>query len=147
MVDLIVPFTFKQLDHLVLRTENIEDLREFYLGLGCNVVRDQRETLGLLQLSMGASMLDLVDVHGQLGQAGGAGPGPTGRNLDHFAVRVEPFDIDRIVNFCRGLGVNVTPASQPLLGADGYGEAVYIEDPDGNRIELKGPPVDENEGI
>ena len=138
-----VPFTFERLDHLVLRTENIEGLREFYLGLGCTVVRDLTETIGLLQLGLGASMLDLVDVHGQLGQSGGEGPGPTGRNLDHFAVRVEPFDIDLILDFCRCLGVPATPSSQPLLGADGYGPAVYIEDPDGNRIELKGPPGDD----
>ena len=138
-----VPFAFKHLDHVVLRTSNIEDMGEFYLGLGCDVLRDLTETLGLLQLRLGASMLDLVDVHGQLGQSGGEGPGPTGRNLDHFAVRVEPFDIDLILEFCRCLGVPATPVSQPLLGADGYGPAGYIEDPDGNRIELKGPPEDD----
>ena len=137
-----VPFAFERLDHLVLRTENIEGLREFYLGLGCTVVRDLTETIGLLQLRLGASMLDLVDVHGQLGQIGGAAPGRIGRNLDHFAVRVEPFDLDRILDFCRRLDITATPASQLLLGADGYGQAVHIEDPDGNRIELKGPPQD-----
>ena len=137
-----VPFTFERLDHLVLRTENIEGLREFYLGLGCTVVRDLTETIGLLQLGLGASMLDLVDVHGELGQTGGAAPGRTGRNLDHFAVRVEPFDLDRLLDFCWRLDITATPASQLLLGADGYGQAVFIEDPDGNRIELKGPPQD-----
>ena len=137
-----VPFTFECLDHLVLRTQNIEGMREFYLGLGCTVVRDLTETIGLLQLRLGASMLDLVDVRGRLGQFGGAAPGRTGRNLDHFAVRVEPFDLDRILDFCRRLEITATPASQLLLGADGYGQAVYIEDPEGNRIELKGPPQD-----
>ena len=58
MVDVSgVPFVFKRLDHLVLRTENIEKLREFYLSLGCNVVRDLTKTLGLLQLRLGVSML------------------------------------------------------------------------------------------
>ena len=137
-----VPFTIERLDHLVLRTENIEGLREFYLGLGCTVVRDLTETIGLLQLRLGASMLDLVDVHGQLGQTGGAAPGRIGRNLDHFAVRVEPFDLDRILDFCRRMDITATPASQLLLGADGHGQAVFLEDPDGNRIELKGPAQD-----
>ncbi len=137
-----VPVTFERLDHLVLRTENIEGQREFYLGLGCTVVRDLAETIGLLQLRLGASMLDLVDVHGELGQTGGAAPGRTGRNLDHFAVRVEPFDLDRILDFCRRMDITATPASQLLLGADGHGQAVFIEDPDGNRIELKGPAQD-----
>ena len=134
------PFVFKCLDHVVLRTENIEKMRGFYLSLGCNVVRDLTQTLGLLQLRLGASMLDLVDVHGQLGRSGGSGPGSSGRNLDHFAVRVEPFDVERILEFCGSMGISGKFAPDLVLGAEGYGKAVYIDDPDGNRIELKGPP-------
>ncbi len=135
----VVPFAFECLDHLVLRTENIEGLRDFYRQIGCEVVKDQTTTLGLLQLRLGASMLDLIDVNGELGQQGGCGPGRHGRNLDHFAVRVEPFDAEQILNFCEQRGITAMQAKQPLLGAEGYGPAVYIEDPDGNRIELKGP--------
>ena len=143
MVDVSgVPFVCKRLDHLVLRTENIEKLREFYLSLGCNVVRDLTKTLGLLQLRLGVSMLDLVDVHGQLGLSGGAAPASSGRNLDHFAVRVEPFDGEKILEFFSSKGVTAKLSPELVLGAEGYGQSVYIEDPDGNRIELKGPSED-----
>ena len=135
-----VPFVVERLDHLVLRTENIEKLRDFYLSLGCIVVRDLTKTVGLLQLRLGTSMLDLVDVHGQMGESGGSAPGSSGLNLDHFAVRVEPFDVDQILEFCDSLGITGKFATELVLGAEGYGKAVYIEDPDGNRIELKGPP-------
>ena len=124
---------------MVLRTEQIETLRDFYMLLGCQIVEDRTRTIGLLQLSLGNSMLDLVDVNGELGRAGGSGPGPVGRNLDHFAVRVAPFDAKEITEFCKQNGIKSTQASQLLLGADGYGPAIFIEDPDGNRIELKGP--------
>ena len=136
---LAIPFAFEQLDHVVLRTEHIETLRDFYMLLGCQIVEDRTSTIGLLQLSLGNSMLDLVDVNGELGRAGGSGPGPVGRNLDHFAVRVAPFDAKEITEFCKQNGIKSTQASQLLLGADGYGPAIFIEDPDGNRIELKGP--------
>ena len=136
---LVIPFAFEQLDHVVLRTEQIETLRDFYMLLGCQIVEDRTRTIGLLQLSLGNSMLDLVDVNGELGRAGGSGPGPVGRNLDHFAVRVAPFDAKEITEFCKQNGIKSTQASQLLLGADGYGPAIFIEDPDGNRIELKGP--------
>ena len=136
---LVIPFAFEQLDHVVLRTEQIETLRDFYMLLGCQIVEDRTRTIGLLQLSLGNSMLDLVDVNGELGRAGGSGPGPVGRNLDHFAVRVAPFDAKEITEFCKQNGIKSTQASQLWLGADGYGPAIFIEDPDGNRIELKGP--------
>ena len=40
----------------------------------------------------GSALIDLVPVDGQLGRAGGAAPGKEGRNLDHFCLRIEPFD-------------------------------------------------------
>ena len=134
------PFTFSHLDHLVLRTEQPSRLADFYLSLGCTVERDLSDSIGLLQLRMGASLLDIVDVNGQLGKSGGAGPGDEARNLDHFAVRVEPFDGEAILSFCEAQGYEAAKPAQNLLGADGYGPAVYVTDPDGNRIELKGPP-------
>ena len=127
-----VPFQFERLDHLVLRTENVERLVSFYSGLGCRVVREV-EAVGLVQLAAGSSMIDIVHAERE--------PGAANPNLDHFALRVSPFDAEQILEFCRA---NDVPAQAPeslLLGADGFGPAVYIEDPDGNRLELKGPPV------
>ena len=85
-------------------------------------------------------MIDIVDANGRLGQSGGAPPGAEGRNLDHFALRIEPFDRDAILEFCAVHSIEAQAMEHALLGADGYGPAVYLTDPDGNRVELKGPP-------
>ena len=137
-------FEMLNLDHIVLRTRDLPRLRDFYLELGCSVERDRVSDLGMIQLRIGASMLDIVDVHGPTGQSGSNGSATEGgldhRNLDHYAVRVEPYDEAAILDFCKARGIQAEAPSFPLLGADGYGPAVYITDPDGNRVELKGPP-------
>jgi catechol 2,3-dioxygenase-like lactoylglutathione lyase family enzyme len=146
-------FEILNLDHLVLRTRDLPRLRDFYLELGCSIERDRRADLGMIQLRIGASMLDIVDVHGPIGQSGSKG-GATDdnldhgnldhRNLDHYAVRIEPYDEVAILAFCEARAIPAEAPSFPLLGADGYGPAVYITDPDGNRLELKGPPNPEH---
>ncbi|NOX50078.1 MAG: VOC family protein [Gammaproteobacteria bacterium] len=136
------PFEIQRLDHLVLRSSNVESLLSFYQLLGCQVVRDGREKIGLLQLRLGHSMLDIVDINGPIGKLGdsGAAPSVDGRNLDHFAVRVEPFSEKDILDFCAAHKIEAQSLPIPLLGADGFGPAIYVKDPDGNRLELKGPP-------
>ena len=133
------PFAIRQLDHIVLRTADLPRLVSFYLALGCSVERDVTERLGMMQMRLGASMLDIVDVHGALGGEVAGPPTQRGRNLDHFAVRVEPYDEQAILDFCDAAGIEATVPPFELLGAEGVGPAVYIQDPDGNRVELKGP--------
>lgn len=125
-----VPFQFERIDHLVLRTPNVDRLVSFYCGLGCRVVR-KVETMQLVQLAAGASMIDIIFAEASSGDP----------NLDHFALRVSPFDADEILAFCSAAGIPARVPDTVLLGADGFGPAVYIEDPDGNRLELKGPPI------
>src|SRR5262249_12470998 len=87
--------TILGIDHLVLRTRDVAALLRFYCdGLGCTVEM-RRDDLGLVHVRAGRSMIDLVDVNGPLGLAGGAAPGAEGRNLDHFALRVETFDAEK----------------------------------------------------
>ena len=129
------PFELERLDHIVLWTRRLDELVGFYEGLGCTIVR-KLDALPMVQLRAGGSMIDIVAAEDA------AGPGDTtGRNLDHFALRVEPFEAETILAFCAERGIPATAPETPLLGADGFGPAVYVEDPDGNRLELKGPPV------
>jgi len=131
-------FRLLSIDHLVLRVVDLEEMLRFYcVALGCTVERRQDE-LGLVQLRAGSALIDLVPVDGKLGQAGGAPPGKDARNLDHFCLRVEPFDPAAIRKRLEGLGVAVDPPKR-RFGAEGYGESIYLADPEGNRIELKGP--------
>ncbi|MDE2047997.1 MAG: VOC family protein, partial [Betaproteobacteria bacterium] len=84
--------TLRGIDHIVLRVEDLDAMLRFYCGvLGCTVDR-RDDAIGLVQLRAGAALIDLVPVGGTLGRAGGAAPGAEGRNLDHFCLRVEPFD-------------------------------------------------------
>ncbi len=135
------PFSLMQLDHIVLRSAEPDRLINFYRQLGGEVEREVAE-VGLVQLRMGNSILDIVDTAGKLGRSGGSAPTPDdGHNVDHFAWRIEPFDEDSLRALAESLGVPATFHSK-LYGADGYGPAVYLRDPDGNRVELKGPPIE-----
>ena len=110
-----------------------------HLVLGCTIER-REDSIGLVQLRAGRSLLDLVPVAGQLGSVGGAPPGKEGRNLDHFCFRVEPFDEAAIR---RHLEANQVEAGAlaSRYGAEGEGPSLYITDPEGNVVELKGPPA------
>jgi glyoxylase I family protein len=132
--------TIREIDHLVLRVVDLPRMLRFYRDvLGCVVERD-RPDLGLVQLRAGRSMLDLVPVDGALGRQGGAAPGAQGRNVDHFCVRVEPFDADAIRAELRAHGFAPGPVEM-RYGAEGNGPSIYVPDPEGNVVELKGPPT------
>lgn len=137
---MVPPFRPCEIDHVVLRVVNLDAMRAFYCGvLGCTVERVQ-EAIGLLQLRAGCSLVDLVPVDGKLGRAGGAAPGVEGRNMDHFCLRVEPFDETAIRAHLQSHGVPVGP-TELRFGAQGQGPSIYVTDPEGNVVELKGPPA------
>ncbi len=128
------------IDHLVLRVVGLERMLDFYCGaLGCTVERRQDE-IGLVQLRAGSSLIDLVPVDGKLGRMGGAPPGAEGRNMDHFCLRVEPFDDATIRAHLQAHGVQAGQL-ESRYGAEGKGPSIYLTDPEGNVVELKGPPA------
>jgi catechol 2,3-dioxygenase-like lactoylglutathione lyase family enzyme len=125
------------LDHIVLRVRDMERMVAFWRdALGCTVEKVQAE-LGLVHIRAGTALIDLVDVAGKLGREGGRAPEAEGRNLDHFCLRVEPFDPAAIRARLTSQGVAVD-APKRRFGAEGYGDSIYLSDPEGNRIELKG---------
>lgn len=127
------------LDHLVLRVVDLDAMMHFYVDvLGCTVERRQDE-IGLVQLRAGRSLIDLVPVDGKLGRLGGAAPGAEGRNLDHFCLRVEPFEAEALLAHLAAHGVQAGGV-ESRYGAEGEGPSVYLSDPEGNVVELKGPP-------
>ena len=134
-----VPFAVRELDHVVLRIHDLDRALAFYSGvLGCPVEKRQ-EKIGLVQLRAGRSLIDLVPLEGRLGRAGGAGPGAEGRNVDHICLRIEPFDGAAIAAHLRAHGLQ-PGAVESRFGAEGEGPSIYVNDPDGNTVELKGPP-------
>ncbi|GAB2903165.1 VOC family protein [Paralcaligenes sp. KSB-10] len=131
-------FKIQHIDHIVLRVSNLQAMLSFYLNaLGCSMDRI-RDDLGLYQIRAGNSLIDLITIDGILGREGGAAPGREARNLDHFCLSIAPFDAKAIQAHLRRHDVQVgDPVSR--YGAQGEGPSLYINDPDGNLVELKGP--------
>ncbi len=132
------PFNLQQLDHVVLRVRDMQNSLRFYTQvIGCDIAK-QRPDLGLVHLRAGASMIDLVDINGVLGKKGGAAPDRHRQNVDHVCLRIDPFNEDELLAYLRAQGIGVDPA-ESRYGAEGDGPSIYFSDPDGNRVELKGP--------
>ncbi|MFN3841769.1 MAG: VOC family protein [Rehaibacterium terrae] len=126
------------IDHVVLRARDPRALARFYVeALGCPVEREQPD-LGLIQLRAGRALIDIVDVAGAIGRAGGAPPGEEGRNLDHLCLRIEPWDLDALRAHLVAHGARLGEYGQ-RYGAEGRGPSLYLYDPEGNLLELKGP--------
>ena len=134
------PIRLKGLDHIVLRTDHADRMIRFYCDvLGCSVER-RRDDIGLIQLRAGQTLIDLVTLDGPLGAAGGAPPGREGRNLDHFCLAIEKFNETVLRKHLTQHNVQAGPI-ETRYGAGGFGPSIYLQDPDGNTVELKGPPI------
>lgn len=133
-------FQIKHLDHVVLRVRDLARSVEFYTKvLGCPI-KKKNDKYAMIHLGAGGSMIDLVDVQGPLGAVGGKAPEKEGHNLDHFCLRVDPFDETAILEHLQAFGVTASKAVM-RYGAEGDGFSIYCFDPDGNQIELKGPAM------
>ena len=135
------------LDHVVLRVADIEASLEWYRRvLGCTVER-RIESFGLYQLRAGTNLIDLVPVASKAGKPGGGAPGKKRRNMEHFALKLAAFDEKKLRRYFKRRGVEAGAIAR-RYGADGHGPSLYLTDPDGNTVELKGPPdADQSERV
>src|SRR3954452_24169138 len=118
------------LDHVVLRVADMDRAIAFYEQvLGLHVER-RLETIGLVQLRAGTAMIGLVP---------GAPGEDRGRNMDHSAIRIAEMDVPALTAHLKRHGIDAGEVRR-RYGAEGYGSSIYITDPDGNTVELKGPP-------
>ncbi len=129
----------REIDHLALRVIDLEAMLRFYCEVLGRRVERRQEEIGLTSLRAGRSLIDLATVDGKLGRQGGAPPGPEGRNLDHLCLRVEPFDADAITAHLAQFDVAAGEVAS-RYGAEGEGPSIYLKDPAGNVVELKGAP-------
>jgi catechol 2,3-dioxygenase-like lactoylglutathione lyase family enzyme len=130
----------RAIDHVVLRVRNLERMIAFYRdALGCELVW-RRPELGMVHMRVGTGLIDLVTLDGPVGSRGGAAPGREGHNMDHLCLRVDPFDADAILAHLAAHGVKAGEVRQ-RFGAEGEGPSIYLDDPDGNMVELKGPAL------
>jgi len=131
------PINVRLIDHVVLRVNDLETMVTFYTEvLGCRLERGPGK-YKLAQLRAGQSLIDLVDVQGPLGKQAGAAPDRHAPNMDHFCLQVSPWDGDAIRAHLERHHVEVGKF-ESRYGAQGSGPSVYIKDPEGNMVELKG---------
>ena len=131
-------FKHIHLDHVVLRAHDATQLVAFYSAvLGAHVERQL--DIGLVQLRAGDILVDIVAADSELGRRGGPPPG-AGRNLDHFCLRVEPFDEAAIRARVIACGGQASDTAE-VYGAEGFGPSIYVTDTEGNVMELKGTAV------
>jgi glyoxylase I family protein len=128
------PFTIIGLDHIVLRAADPAALEKFYIEvLGCS--HELRQGM-LTQLRAGRTLIDIVPAAEEGPAKGTSRTG--GANLDHLCLRVEPFDAAAIARHLAAHGVACGDEAS-RYGAEGRGPSVYLNDPEGNGVELKGP--------
>lgn len=121
--------TLRGIDHVVLRVADIDVMRRFYCDvLGATHVA-YRPQFRMSHLRVGQAMIDLVEAKR---------PAGAGRNMDHLCLRVEPFDQQAVVAHLERHGVKIGDIRN-RFGAEGNGISIYITDPEGNTVELKGP--------
>ena len=128
------PFTIIGLDHVVLRAADPAALDRFYIDvLGCALELRQEK---LAQLRAGRTLIDIVPADEEGPAKGTSRSG--GANLDHLCLRVEPFDAAAIARHLAAHGIKCGDEAS-RYGAEGRGPSVYLNDPEGNGVELKGP--------
>ena len=133
------PINIRLIDHVVIRVQNLVRMIDFYCDvLGCRLERGPGKN-GLAQLRAGDSLIDLVDAAAQLGRQGGGRQHHEGGNMDQVCLQVQPWDADAISNHLTKHDVEVGDVVT-RYGALGSGPSLYIKDPEGNGVELKGTP-------
>lgn len=133
------PFRLEGLDHVVLRVRELQPMLDFYCRvLGCTLEKKQ-EALGLWQLRAGSALIDLLDC----GKEAGAAPAQAAvrgeHDMDHFCLRVSGYDETALRAWLDAQGARAGESGR-RYGAEGMGPSLYVYDPQGNRVELKGPP-------
>jgi glyoxylase I family protein len=127
----------RMIDHVVLRTSQTTAMVQFYSDvLGCKVERNLPAETGLVQLRAGKSLIDLVAVDSELGRTGGGPPSLTGNNMDHFCLQISAQPEQEISRYLASHGIEAG-AFERRYGAQGFGNSVYLLDPEGNIVELR----------
>jgi glyoxylase I family protein len=123
-------FAILGIDHVVLRARDPERLIRFYCEVLGVTVSKRNERINLVHLAAGRSQIDVVPETEPR----------SGKNVDHFALRVEPFDGPALVAHLKSHGIDPGEIIT-RFGAEGDGPSLYLQDPEGNTVELKGPPA------
>ncbi|MBY0544411.1 MAG: VOC family protein [Gammaproteobacteria bacterium] len=115
------------IDHIVLRTKNIDKMLWFYRDLLNGTVENIQPQIKLTQIRAGDNLIDLLEVDEPIRRES--------RNLEHFCLRISPFNYEELKTYFENHGVTVQRYGH-RHGAQGLGWSFYVSDPEGNEIEL-----------
>jgi catechol 2,3-dioxygenase-like lactoylglutathione lyase family enzyme len=134
------PFALEGIDHVLLLTADMAATRRFYEGvLGCAFETAYPE-YGMAMLRAGAALIAFVDVSTPEG-AWAVPEAAGGRNMDHLCLALGRHDATALRRHLAGHAVEIIEESTHA-GARGTSLSLYVRDPSGHVLELKGPPVD-----
>jgi glyoxylase I family protein len=132
------PFAIEGIDHVLLLVTGMEQALAFYQEvLGCQLVGTMPQ-FAMVQLRAGGALIDLVDI----AAAEGAWARPhsgDGRNMDHVCLAVTRHDPTDLRRHLADQHVEIVEEGVHD-GARGSSLSIYVRDPSGNTIEIKGPP-------
>src|ERR1044071_609256 len=131
----VAPFALIGLDHVVLRVPDLDRALNFYVGVLGAMEERRLDKIGLVQLRVGKSLIDLIDL---AKWAKDTKLAPETFNVDHICLRIDPFEEAQITRYLGAHGIEIHEKGE-RYGAEGNGPSVYIRDPFGNTIELKVP--------
>lgn len=119
-------FAINCIDHIVLKTNCIDKMIEFYCDiLGCHIERKQQR---LTQIRAGVNLIDLVEVDNPIDK--------NNQNLEHFCLCIRPFEFESLKSYFTQHNIQINRYGE-RYGAKGLGYSFYIKDPEGNEIELR----------
>jgi catechol 2,3-dioxygenase-like lactoylglutathione lyase family enzyme len=121
------PFKLLGLDHLLLHVRGMAEAERFYCGvLGCSVQHRIPQN-AMVELSAGVALVDTADPKGAWALDGSA----SGRNLDHFAIRIDRSEESAMREW---LTANAVEIEEVRDEEDEF--SFYVRDPSGNLVEL-----------
>jgi catechol 2,3-dioxygenase-like lactoylglutathione lyase family enzyme len=125
-----MPLRIAGFDHLVLRCADVEKTLAWYVEtLGLTPVRVDEWRRGAVPFPSvrvsAETIIDLVPADGVV----------TERNVDHFCLVADRATVDAIAADPRTFRIHGEPGVR--FGARGDGWSVYVDDPDGNVVEIR----------
>jgi catechol 2,3-dioxygenase-like lactoylglutathione lyase family enzyme len=127
-----------QMDHIVLNVSDIDRSLQFYtqvLGLQAERVEDYRSgKVGFPSVRINeATIIDLFPPERQTKVVGEG----FAENLNHLCLAMENEDMQAVVEYLNGKGIDIETGPIKRWGARGSGTSVYFRDPDHNLVEIR----------
>ena len=125
-----------EMDHIVLRTRNVEESLRFYTDvLGLQPERVDQWRAGEVRFPSARLNPDTIIDFFASDNLPETKDAP--RNQDHFCMVINPTDMEALKTQFEAIGVEIQAGPGQRWGSHGNGTSLYIYDPDHNVVELR----------